>query len=144
MRVDAASGTRLLYNLRFRAILYQVIAVGSIVLLGLYLFSNVSQKLAEQNIATGFDFLRRKAGFVISQTFIDYKPTDTYGRAILAGIVNTIWVSAWSRRARHDHRADSSASPASPAIRCSLFWRFSMSKRCAMCLCCSISSSGTP
>lgn len=96
MRVDALSGTRFLYNLRFRAILYQVIAVGSIVLLGLYLFSNVSQKLAEQNIATGFGFLGREAGFVISQTIIDYKPTDTYGRAILAGIANTVWVSAWS------------------------------------------------
>lgn len=96
MRVDALSGTRLLYNLRFRAILYQVLAVGSIVLLGLYLFSNVSQKLAEQNIATGFAYLSREAGFVISQTLIDYKPTDTYGRAILAGIVNTVWVSAWS------------------------------------------------
>ena len=58
MRVDALSGTRLLYNLRFRAILYQVLAVGSIVLVGLYLFSNVSQKLAEQNIATGFGYLK--------------------------------------------------------------------------------------
>jgi general L-amino acid transport system permease protein len=96
MRVDSMSGTRLLYNLRFRAILYQVLAVGSIVFLGLYLFSNVSQKLAEQNIATGFGYLGREAGFVISQTLIDYRPTDTYGRAILAGIVNTIWVSAWS------------------------------------------------
>ena len=96
MRIDALAGTRLLYNLRFRAILYQVLAVGSIVLLGLYLFSNVSQKLAEQNIATGFGFLSREAGFVISQTLIDYKPTDTYGRALLAGIVNTVWVSAWS------------------------------------------------
>jgi general L-amino acid transport system permease protein len=27
---------------------------------------------------------------------IDYKPTDTYGRAILVGIVNTVWVSVWS------------------------------------------------
>ncbi|WP_262268607.1 amino acid ABC transporter permease [Microvirga yunnanensis] len=96
MRAEAMSGTSLLYNLRFRAILYQVIAVASIVLLGLYLFSNVSQKLAEQNIATGFGYLSREAGFVISQTLIDYKPTDTYGRAILAGIVNTVWVSAWS------------------------------------------------
>ena len=96
MRIAALNGTRLLYNLRVRAILYQVIAVGSIVLLGLYLFSNVSQKLAEQNIATGFGFLSREAGFVISQTLIDYKPTDTYGRALLAGIVNTVWVSAWS------------------------------------------------
>jgi general L-amino acid transport system permease protein len=96
MRIAALNGTRLLYNLRFRAIVYQVIAVGSIVLLGLYLFSNVSQKLAEQNIATGFGFLSREAGFVISQTLIDYRPTDTYGRALLAGIVNTVWVSAWS------------------------------------------------
>jgi general L-amino acid transport system permease protein len=96
MRIDALAGTRLLYNLRFRGIVYQVLAVGSIVLLGLYLFSNVSQKLAEQNIATGFGFLSREAGFVISQTLIDYKPTDTYGRALLAGIVNTVWVSAWS------------------------------------------------
>ncbi|MGO4388091.1 amino acid ABC transporter permease [Microvirga sp. 2YAF29] len=96
MRADALSGTRLLYNLRFRAILYQAIAIGSIVLLGLYLFSNVSEKLAEQNIATGFGYLSREAGFVISQAMIDYKPTDTYGRAILVGIVNTIWVSAWS------------------------------------------------
>lgn len=96
MRIAALSGTRLLYNLRFRAILYQVIAIGSIVLLGLYLFSNVSQKLAEQNIATGFGFLTREAGFVISQTLIDYKPSDTYGRALLAGIVNTVWVSTWS------------------------------------------------
>jgi general L-amino acid transport system permease protein len=96
MRVDASSGTSLLYNLRFRAILYQVLAVGSIVLVGLYLFSNVSQKLAEQNIATGFGYLSREAGFVISQSLIDYKPTDTYGRAILVGIVNTVWVSVWS------------------------------------------------
>lgn len=96
MRPVSTSGTRLIYNLRFRAIVYQVLAVGSIVLLGLHMFSNVSQKLAEQNIATGFGYLSREAGFVISQTMIDYKPTDTYGRAILAGIVNTVWVSAWS------------------------------------------------
>lgn len=95
MRLEASSGTWLLYDLRVRAIVYQVIAVASVVILGLYLFSNVSQKLAEQNIATGFDFLWREAGFVISQTLIDYKPSDSYGRAILVGITNTIWVSAW-------------------------------------------------
>ncbi|MBM6592528.1 amino acid ABC transporter permease [Microvirga pudoricolor] len=95
MRPVASSGTSLFYNLRFRAILYQVVAVGIIVLISLYLFSNVSQKLAEQNIATGFGFLSRDAGFVISQSLIDYKPTDSYGRALLAGIANTVWVSAW-------------------------------------------------
>lgn len=95
MRMDASRGAGLFYNLRFRAILYQVVAVGGILLVSLYLFSNVSQKLAEQNIATGFGFLGRQAGFVISQSFIEYKPTDTYARALLAGIVNTVWVSAW-------------------------------------------------
>jgi general L-amino acid transport system permease protein len=96
MGVDAPSATRLLYDLRVRAIAYQVIAVASVGLVGYYLFSNVSQKLAEQNIATGFAFLGRQAGFVISQTFIDYQPSDTYARALLVGIVNTVWVSLWA------------------------------------------------
>jgi general L-amino acid transport system permease protein len=95
MGLDASSGTRLLYDVRVRAIVYQVIAVAGVVFLGLYLFSNVSQKLADQNIATGFGYLSREAGFVISQSLIDYKPSDTYGRAILVGVVNTVWVSAW-------------------------------------------------
>jgi general L-amino acid transport system permease protein len=96
MRVDAPGSTRLLYDLRVRAIAYQVIAVASVALVGYYLFSNVSQKLAEQNIATGFAFLGRQAGFVISETFIAYQPSDTYARALLVGVVNTIWVSIWS------------------------------------------------
>jgi general L-amino acid transport system permease protein len=95
VRADAAAATRLLYDLRVRAVAYQVAAVAVVVLVGLTLFSNVSQKLADQNIATGFSFLDRQAGFVISQTFIDYKPSDTYARALLVGIVNTVWVSIW-------------------------------------------------
>jgi general L-amino acid transport system permease protein len=95
MRAYAAVATRLLYDLRVRAVAYQVAAVAVVVLVGLTLFSNVSQKLADQNIATGFGFLDRQAGFVISQTFIDYKPSDTYARALLVGIVNTVWVSIW-------------------------------------------------
>jgi general L-amino acid transport system permease protein len=91
---EHAAMTRLFYDLRVRAILYQVLAVAGVVLAGWYLASNVSQKLAEQNIVTGFGFLGREAGFVISQTFIDYKPTDTFARAILTGVLNTIWVSA--------------------------------------------------
>ncbi|MCA0401910.1 MAG: ABC transporter permease subunit [Proteobacteria bacterium] len=93
MRHVAGRATRLFYDLRFRAIFYQVLAVGAVILVGLYLFSNVSRKLAEQNIVTGFDFLWREAGFVISQTLIDYKPTDSYAWALVTGIINTIWVS---------------------------------------------------
>jgi general L-amino acid transport system permease protein len=95
MRADAPALTRLFYDLRVRAVVYQVVAVAVVVLVGFTLFSNVSQKLATQNIATGFGFLDRQAGFVISQTFIDYKPSDTYARALLVGITNTVWVSIW-------------------------------------------------
>ncbi len=95
MRADAPALTRLFYDLRVRAVVYQVVAVAVVVQVGFTLFSNVSQKLATQNIATGFGFLDRQAGFVISQTFIDYKPSDTYARALLVGITNTVWVSAW-------------------------------------------------
>ena len=95
MRADASAVTRLFYDLRVRAVVYQVVAVAIVVLVGFTLFSNVSQKLAAQNIATGFGFLDRQAGFVISQSFIDYKPSDTYARALLVGITNTVWVSIW-------------------------------------------------
>ncbi|GGH19171.1 ABC transporter permease [Alsobacter metallidurans] len=86
--------TRLFYDLRVRAILYQVLAVAFVASVAWYLAANVSQKLAEQNIVTGFGFLSREAGFVISPSFIDYKPTDSFARALLTGILNTIFVSA--------------------------------------------------
>jgi len=86
----------LLYDARLRAIAYQVIAVALVVGTGVYLFATVSQKLAEQNIATGFAYLARKAGFVISQSFIDYQASDSYARALVVGLLNTIWVSIFS------------------------------------------------
>jgi general L-amino acid transport system permease protein len=85
--------TRLIYDLRVRAIVYQIVAVLGVVAVGYYLFSNMSAKLADQNIATGFGFLWREAGFTISQSLIEYRPSDTYARALLVGILNTIWVS---------------------------------------------------
>ena len=90
-----ASGIRRLYDPRFRVLLYQAAALAALGLLSVYLYVAASEKLAERNIQTGFGFLGREAGFVISQTFIDYKPTDTIGHAIAAGIANTLVVSAF-------------------------------------------------
>jgi general L-amino acid transport system permease protein len=85
---------RLYYDPRVRAFAYQAAALLIVLLAGFYLFDNVSRKLAEQNIATGFAFLSREAGFVIGESFIPYKPTDSFGRALLVGIANTVWVSS--------------------------------------------------
>jgi general L-amino acid transport system permease protein len=78
---------------KFRAVLYQVVAV-ALVGVGLwYLISNTLHNLSVRNIATGFDFLEREAGFAIGESAIQYSPADTYGRALSVGLLNTLRVA---------------------------------------------------
>ncbi|OCO98435.1 MULTISPECIES: ABC transporter permease subunit [unclassified Ensifer] len=83
----------LFYDARIRAYLYQMIAIGAVLFVAWVMFSTASANLAKQDIATGFGFLARQAGFVITESAIAYEPTDTIGRAILVGITNTVKVS---------------------------------------------------
>ncbi len=46
------------------------------------------------NIRCAFDFLRLDAQFAISESLIPYTPSDSYGRALLVGALNTIKVAA--------------------------------------------------
>jgi general L-amino acid transport system permease protein len=78
----------------FRAIVWQVIIVGIVVAIVWYLVHNTSENLAARHIATGFAFLGRVAGIPIGESVISYNPAaDTYGRALLIGILNTLKVS---------------------------------------------------
>jgi general L-amino acid transport system permease protein len=52
----------------------------------------ISDTLTRQNIATGFGFLWRPARFQIGETLIEFSPTDTYGRALLVALLNTLQV----------------------------------------------------
>ena len=54
-----------------------------------FLINNIEN----QNIATGFHFLNQEAGFEISESILDYNSYMNYGRALLAGVVNTIYVA---------------------------------------------------
>lgn len=76
-----------------RAILYQVLVVGAVVLLGWYLVSNTLANLAARNIATGFGFLSREAGFAIGESPIVFDPADSYAKALLVGLLNTVIVA---------------------------------------------------
>ncbi|MGG4775271.1 amino acid ABC transporter permease [Paenalcaligenes sp. Me52] len=76
-----------------RGIIYQVIIIGLLAFGVWYLVSNTLHNLAVRNISTGFDFLNREAGFGIGEMSIDYQPSDTYGRAIVVGLINTLKVS---------------------------------------------------
>lgn len=76
-----------------RSIIYQAVALGLVILAGWYLFSNTLQNLEERNISTGFGFLDRNAGFSISESLVSYEASDTYGRAFLVGLLNTLQVA---------------------------------------------------
>jgi len=76
-----------------RSVFYQILAVAVVCLVGWFLVSNTLANLAARNIATGFGFLERPAGFAIGESLLEYAPADTYGRAILVGIVNTLRVA---------------------------------------------------
>src|SRR5690606_9207038 len=44
-------------------------------------------------IASGFGFLGNEAGLPIGEHLISYAPTDTYLRALLVGVLNTLRVA---------------------------------------------------
>jgi general L-amino acid transport system permease protein len=79
---------------RFRYWAYQVAAVAVTAAVVGYFWHNAAVNMARQGIAAGFGFLNREAGFEISLSLIRYTPADTYGRALLVGLLNTLMVSA--------------------------------------------------
>jgi general L-amino acid transport system permease protein len=93
IQVAPTSSRSLWRNPRFRAVFYQIVAV--IVVLGAaaYLLSNTLENLHERSIRTGFAFLSRESGFRIGESLIPYNAADSYGRAYLVGILNTLRVS---------------------------------------------------
>lgn len=76
-----------------RAVFYQILALTVVLLTGYYLFSNTLANLERQKIATGFSFLGKEAGFEIGESMISYSAADTYARALIAGVLNTLKVS---------------------------------------------------
>ena len=78
----------------FRALVWQVVIVGLVVLIVAYLVNNTNRNLAARHIATGFAFLGRVAGIPIGESLLPYDPSvNTFGRALIIGILNTLKVS---------------------------------------------------
>lgn len=77
-----------------RAIVWQIVIVAIVAGTVWYLVHNTAQNLAARRIATGFGFLDRVAGIPIGESLISYDPAiNTYGRALLIGVLNTLKVS---------------------------------------------------
>ena len=76
-----------------RAIVFQIVALLLVFGIAYVLFSNTQANLRRQSIATGFGFIQNESGFEIGESVIEYSSADTYGRALLAGALNTLKVS---------------------------------------------------
>jgi len=76
-----------------RALFYQLGVMAMVGCLGYYLISNTIANLERQAIATGFGFLEKESAFEIGESLISYSAADTYGRALIVGVLNTLKVS---------------------------------------------------
>src|ERR1700749_1811144 len=81
-------------NPAIRGIVFQVLFVAAVLALGAFLVHNTVVNLRRQNIASGFGFLDREAAFGIGESLVPYSPADTYARAFLVGLLNTLYVAA--------------------------------------------------
>lgn len=78
---------------KVRGIFFQALVVVVLVAGVWWIAHNVIDNLTRLHIASGFGFLKGRAGFDISESAIAYSSDSTYGRAILVGLLNTVIVA---------------------------------------------------
>jgi general L-amino acid transport system permease protein len=77
----------------FRGVIYQVLAVLIVVAAGWYLVHNTLINMRARGIQSGFDFLQQPAGFAISESLWEFDSADSYAKAYLTGLSNTLRVA---------------------------------------------------
>jgi general L-amino acid transport system permease protein len=78
---------------RLSGFVWQIVVVGIAVAIVAWLWSNAIHNLSVRRISTGFAFLGREAGMPIADSWLAYSPKNTYLRAFLVGIVNTLRIA---------------------------------------------------
>jgi general L-amino acid transport system permease protein len=99
---DRAAGTAgagkvmwALHHPRIRSVIYQALLAAAVGLAVWYFASNATTNLWQRQIASGFGFLTREAGFEIGETTIfSFDGADSYLKAIAVGFLNTLRVAA--------------------------------------------------
>ena len=79
---------------RLGALLLQGLVIAAVVGLGVFLVRNALDNMARAGIATGYSYLDREASFEIGQSLVPYEPSDSYGWALVVGLLNTLLVAA--------------------------------------------------
>ena len=78
---------------RILRIAAQVVVLVGVGLVAAWMIDNLLTAMNERGLGIGFNFLNRSAGFDISESPIPYSSGDTYGKAFLVGLLNTLFVS---------------------------------------------------
>jgi general L-amino acid transport system permease protein len=81
-------------DIHFLQVLAQIAFVLLVALGAGFLYANVSSNLARQGLTVGYGFLTNPASFDIGESHIPYQASNSYGQAILVGLVNTLVISA--------------------------------------------------
>jgi general L-amino acid transport system permease protein len=77
----------------FRGLVYQLLALALIVLGLWYLGHNTLVNMRERGIQSGFGFLAQTAGFDIGETLLSFESNQSYFKAFMVGLVNTLRVA---------------------------------------------------
>jgi general L-amino acid transport system permease protein len=80
------------HNQRVIGIFLQIVVVSLVSTVLIVLGNNLVNNFQQKNLEFGFDFLSGKAAFDISDRIIDFQPSDTYLKAILVGLLNSLRV----------------------------------------------------
>jgi general L-amino acid transport system permease protein len=72
---------------------WQIVVVALVIAAVFWLWSNAVHNLSVRRISTGFAFLGREAGMPIADAWIAYSPQNTYLRAFMVGVANTLRVA---------------------------------------------------
>ena len=76
-----------------RGLIYQTVALLAIIGAVWFLAFNTQENMRVRGIQSGFDFLQQAAGFDIGESVIDYDPSESYGKALWVGVLNTLRVA---------------------------------------------------
>ena len=76
-----------------RAVLWQAAALLAILVLGAWIWNNLTGNLARRELDIDFGFLRNRASFEFGENLAGYRPGESFFRAFLAGLTNTVQVA---------------------------------------------------
>lgn len=80
---------------KIRSIAVQVFMLLAVAFFAYQIVDNTISNLTKRNIATGFEFLNKSAGFDLIQSLVEFSSASSYGQALIAGFLNTLLVAVF-------------------------------------------------